>query len=238
MTVHDNILRDKRPPFLCVFATEYKHFATIPKRVRPDAMAVYMCLASHSNANRDVVWPSYATICEHTGLSRNTAIKAIDALTASGHITVEKRFLRGDRISNRYTLQSVTTAVDTSKGVVHEMNNPPIDVVQEVNEGRVEDEQGLFTLEGDVVQEMNKNHTNEPDEGTIRNEPEVDTTRAARAPQAASHPPSSIGLDDAKRDEIKTAPEIERVKTVMMTYEEMRAIHKGQPRPTHKRRMR
>jgi hypothetical protein len=175
MSIHDDELSDKRPQFLQIFESEYKHFGTIPKAGRAYAIAVYVCLASHASNKNNVVFPSYATICAQTGLARNTAIKAIDALTTSGHISVKARFRKGERTSNLYTL----LPVGAQNEVVHHANNLDHDA----------------TKVGDdvthVVHHANSTHTNEPETLNQSNESEGEAPcRFATSPKGGTPPPS------------------------------------------------
>jgi hypothetical protein len=182
VTISSDRLRDKRPQFLRVFDSEYRHFRTIPKGTRAYAIAVYVCLASHANSKSDIVFPSHATICDHTGLSKNTVLKAIDALIESGHIMVQTRTSTGLRISNLYTLLSV---------VVRDVNTQDI-VVHDVTEvGHVATEKNHDVTE--VVRHVNRNQTNEPDPMNQIKEPEREAPSAAFAasPPGGSAPPLS-----------------------------------------------
>jgi hypothetical protein len=108
-SVPSDALSDKRgKTFLKVYTTEYDQFTAIPKGVRAYAMAVYMCLASHAHGDKDVAWPAHAVICDSTGLTKPTVLKALAALEASGHIRITARATaKGFQTSNRYTLLAV-----------------------------------------------------------------------------------------------------------------------------------
>jgi hypothetical protein len=195
MTVQANVLRDKRPQFLRVFDTEYKHFATIPKGTRAFAMAVYMCLASHASSKSDVVFPSHAVICEHTGLSKPTVIKAIDALIESGHVMVESR----PNKVNRYTLLSVVVNdVDHQDVVVNDVDPMGSDVDPMVN--------GATHL----VSHVYTNQINYPDQVNQIKEPEREAPcRFATSPKRGT-PSPSINLTSPEqwqdiRDDLRAA---------------------------------
>jgi biotin operon repressor len=167
--VRADTLRDKRPQFLRVFDTEYQHFKTIPKGIRAYAIAVYVCLASHASSKTDVVFPSHATICDHTGLSKPTVIKAIDALVESGHITVHNRSNKGERSSNLYTLLSVVVNDAAYPDVVGNVADHPGNVAAHL--GNVADY---------LVNDVDRNQTNESDQETRTNESEGERARIMR----------------------------------------------------------
>jgi predicted transcriptional regulator len=146
-------LRDKRPQYLRVFDPEYHHFGTIPKNVRAYAMAVYICIAHHANGRTDTAFPSYATICNHTGLSRPTAAKAVEALMVAGLIDVQTRVNKGERIANLYTLLSV---------VVNDVDNQ--DVVVKETDNLLNVVANLVSDVDRVVSDVDRNQTNEPNQ--------------------------------------------------------------------------
>ncbi len=146
-------LRDKRPQYLRVFDPEYHHFKVIPKGVRAYAMAVYICIAHHANGRTDTAFPSYATICNHTGVSRPTAVKAVEALMVAGLIHVQTRVNKGERIANLYTLLSV---------VVKDIDNQ--DVVAKETDHVVNVADNPVSHIDKVVNDLDRNQIQEPDQ--------------------------------------------------------------------------
>lgn len=145
-------LRDKRPQYLRVFDPEYHHFRTIPKGVRAYAMAVYICIAHHANGRTDSAFPSYARICNHTGLSRPTVAKAVEALAVAGLIDVQTRTNKGERIANLYTLLSV---------VVNDVDNQDVVVIETDNLANVVT--NSVSHIDKVVNDVDRNQIQEPD---------------------------------------------------------------------------
>lgn len=64
---------------------------------------VLLILADHANADNQC-WPSMATICKETGLSRSTAIRAINKLCKLGLIRKSGRWIAHEQTSNSYRL--------------------------------------------------------------------------------------------------------------------------------------
>ncbi len=63
----------------------------------------YIVMARYTN-NGQAAFPSYSTIAKNMGVSRNTAIKSIKALTDKGVLTMKNKFIDGVQKSNTYTL--------------------------------------------------------------------------------------------------------------------------------------
>lgn len=204
MSVPGDGLRDKRPTFLKVYTTEYKHFGTIPKGVRAYAMAVYLCLASHANEKRDdAVWPAHATICEQTGLSKPTVIKALDALARSGHISIEPRAVKGFHTSNLYTLEMIGVNVaDTAR----EAKDAEVNDVDTGGQPRLR--RGSATLTTGV-NDVDTNQIKESDQLNEKKEGE-DTAASggARGARPSPLPPAVYDFPQMKRDPAEISAEL------------------------------
>ena len=99
-----------------------KKFFTLPNevfllKVSPSAFMVYAYLLLIENRRKHTCHPSYNTIADATGLSRNTVMKSICNLLEAELITMEhssyfdKRGLKWNG-NNLYTILPVSTAVD------------------------------------------------------------------------------------------------------------------------------
>jgi DNA-binding Lrp family transcriptional regulator len=74
------------------------------------ALGVYMVLAKHANNETQQSKPSYQTIANLLGVSRNTVIAAIKTLEKAGLISVEQRTISEDKkvyTTNIYTLKNI-----------------------------------------------------------------------------------------------------------------------------------
>lgn len=73
-----------------------------PLGLRPLAMLVLWKLCTRLNhvERRTTVWPSWATLCADTGLSRASIARTLAELTASGLVKIERQ----RRGANEYTI--------------------------------------------------------------------------------------------------------------------------------------
>ena len=71
----------------------------------PRARAVYMYLKDRANKNGEC-WPGIRRIARELGMSRSTAIRALNDLVAAGYVTKEHRKRdNGGNTSNMYTVK-------------------------------------------------------------------------------------------------------------------------------------
>lgn len=73
-------------------------------RLTPTELAVYVALTWRADG-KGFCWPSYATIAEDAGVSRRTAVNAIQLLVSKGLVeTYQRRDSHGNVTSNGYLL--------------------------------------------------------------------------------------------------------------------------------------
>ncbi|MEI4615439.1 helix-turn-helix domain-containing protein [Bacillus cereus] len=88
-------------------------------------IAVYVTLCRHVNQETGVCFPSLATLCAKTKMSKNTVLKAITALIEYGYITKENRTRAGKgNVTNLYRINDVSTSVHAVNKGVQEVNAP------------------------------------------------------------------------------------------------------------------
>lgn len=104
MTKHQDELVDKRPQHIQIeFAVLTHH------KLKPFTLAVYCVLVMHASKVDRTAWPSYATIAQEAGISRRSAVKAVQDLEKCGLIEVRPREDdAGDQTSNLYTIVPAT----------------------------------------------------------------------------------------------------------------------------------
>lgn len=77
-------------------------------RLSHKEMPVYMVLCRHLNQETGSCFPSLPTIGKKVGMSKNTVIKALNALIEMGYVTKEKRSSKEqDGMSNVYYVNDV-----------------------------------------------------------------------------------------------------------------------------------
>lgn len=67
-------------------------------------IAVFGALASYADNTSKKAFPSIQSIAERARVSRRTAITALSSLEEAGYISIEKRFSKGENLTNLYTL--------------------------------------------------------------------------------------------------------------------------------------
>jgi hypothetical protein len=78
------------------------------KYLKPNGIAVYLCLCRHANQDYEA-WPGYGTIRDECGMSRRTAIRTIKQLIDLGLITCTPREKNdGSDNSNLYTILDIS----------------------------------------------------------------------------------------------------------------------------------
>lgn len=75
----------------------------IKQQCPPFPKLVLLILADHANTDGQC-WPSMATICIETGLSRSSAVRAINKLVKLGLIRKSGRWIAHEQTSNSYRL--------------------------------------------------------------------------------------------------------------------------------------
>ena len=115
---------------------------------------VLLCIASHMNDKRQA-WPSYAAICEETGLSRTPVSEALKRLVSSGWLKVIRG--QGGR-SNRYCLASKYVHMNGNGGTtsVQNLDSPSpesrLSSVQKVDSDSPESRLEVDTIEVDTTE--------------------------------------------------------------------------------------
>lgn len=80
-------------------------------RLPPTAHHVLLSIAEHWHPAHEAAWPSYARICERTGLSERAVRNALKLLEHRGLVTVEPRTTKGGRkVGNLYRLPTYDDA--------------------------------------------------------------------------------------------------------------------------------
>ena len=86
-------------------AQEWAWELQVVERLPPTSHHVLLSIAEHWHPDHAAAWPSYARICERTGLSERAVRNAIEKLVARRLVTVEPRLTKGGRkIGNLYRL--------------------------------------------------------------------------------------------------------------------------------------
>src|SRR5699024_6597705 len=67
-------------------------------------IAVFGAPASYADNTSKKAFPSVQSIADRARVSRRTAITALSSLEEAGYISIEKRFSRGENLTNLYTL--------------------------------------------------------------------------------------------------------------------------------------
>jgi hypothetical protein len=83
--------------------------------VTPAGVEVALCLLHHHNTKTSQCNPSYSTIAEWTGLNRDTVIKGVQSLEASGLLKVDRSIGSGHQASKGQRLPSNSFEFDFSK---------------------------------------------------------------------------------------------------------------------------
>lgn len=83
--------------------------------VTPAGVEVALCLLHHHNTKTGQCNPSYSTIAEWTGLNRDTVIKGVQSLEASGLLKVDRSIGSGHQASRGQRLPSNSFEFDFSK---------------------------------------------------------------------------------------------------------------------------
>ena len=83
--------------------------------VTPAGVEVALCLLHHHNTKTSQCNPSYSTIAEWTGLNRDTVIKGVQSLEASGLLKVNRSVDSGHQASKGQRLPSNSFEFDFSK---------------------------------------------------------------------------------------------------------------------------
>jgi hypothetical protein len=133
--------------------------------IGPYAIAVYNCLACHADKKREA-FPSYRTIGKETGMSRDTAMKAVQTLVDWNivRVTIEEK-PNGEYANNRYhlldvkawkTAPSITAAGSGPQRPPKRLKQPR--VVEGSNNG-----DGPHLPKQEPVQQNSENKTQQPD---------------------------------------------------------------------------
>ena len=84
---------------------------------------VLLMLSNFADEN-GMAWPSLATLCKITGMSRHTVIEAIKKLEKESYIKAIRQNFQGLNLPNRYQLQIAPVVQNKHHPVVQEVHHP------------------------------------------------------------------------------------------------------------------
>jgi predicted transcriptional regulator len=159
------------------------------KHIGPLGVAIYNVLVKHANKAGVSCFPSYQTIADLLGISRNTAMKGVDMLVERGLIGKEARTNKsGAPTSNDYTILCVEKQSKQQKiGVVQNLDrgsaNSALPLVQNLDRGSANS-----APEQDPINKTQLNHTQQQN-----------SLRAVGAPDVVVCSNSKFSLEDCQR---------------------------------------